>query len=217
MWLFSLQVELSSKLLKLYFRRSEIHCLFHGPSVYSQQHTVHPYIHQAFPPSFTFSSALPDMEMPLLHVCCFLLSAPIFICLASFTELTGLWLCPPLMGTSKEFIAMAIDKTPHSSPPPLYFVLIVSGQQAGTECWESFLKRFYRVCVIPHWHTSFHTSMGCFGCQTHVLRGHSTQTNIELTLFIFFFPVAFQWGHTLGDIAGRTPQAGSSPILASWH
>lgn len=43
----------------------------------------------AFPPSFTFSSALPDMEMPLLHVFCFLLSAPIFICLASFKKLTG--------------------------------------------------------------------------------------------------------------------------------
>lgn len=119
--------------------------------------------------------------MPLLHFYRFLFYAAIFICLASFTRLTGLLLCPPLMRTCKEFIAMAIDKNPHSSSP-LYFVLIVSGQQAGTECWESFLKRFYGVCVIPHWPTRFHTSTGCFGCQTHVLCGCSTQTNIELTL-----------------------------------
>lgn len=123
------------------------------------------------------------------------------------------------MGKSKEFIAVAIDKTPHGSSP-LHFVLIVSEQQAGTECWASFLKWFYGACVIPHWHTSFHTSTGCFGCQTHVLQACSTQTNIELTLtsHVYAPPLCcIQWVHTSGDTAGRTHQAGSSPILASWR
>lgn len=112
-------------------------------------------------------------KCPFCAITAFYCVCSLFIHLVSFTKLPWPWLCPLLMGKSKEFIAMAIDKTPHGSSP-LHFVLIVSEQQVGTECRESFLKRFYGVCVIPHWHTSFHTSTGCFGCQAHVLNGCST-------------------------------------------
>lgn len=77
---------------------------------------------------------------------------------------------------------MAVDKNPHRSSP-LSFGLIVSGQPAGTECWNVFFSSNFMESVSYHTDIPVFTPpRGAFGCQTHVLCGCSAQTNIELTL-----------------------------------
>lgn len=84
------------------------------------------------------------------------------------------------------------------------------------ECWESFLKLFLWSWVIPHWHTSFCTSIGGLVVKP------MCDMAIELTLSnnVWLFSLAafcLQSVHTLGGTVGRTPQAGSSPTQAFWH